>query len=226
MQAEMESDANNTQHDAPLSKRIAVLLENSGQQEITLNFLLERTEGRGVFPLIILLCIPFIAPVSVPGMSTPLGLAMILMMLASFRGQKARFPKRIGDRRLPPKAIKIIQSGGLKFLRFIEKVVRPRRTGWMSWRAARICNGLVLIWMAFLLALPIPPLLPPMTNAFPSYAIILLAASMMEGDGLMIWAGYAASLATTIYFIVCGDYIIGRMALWISELGRMLHLST
>jgi len=46
----------------------------------------------------------------------------------------------------------------------------------------------VMTLQAFLLALPFPPL-PPFTNSLPCYALILIAASMMEEDGILIWIG-------------------------------------
>jgi hypothetical protein len=51
-----------------------------------------------------------------------------------------------------------------------------------------------------LLALPFPPL-PPLTNSLPSYSIILLAASMMEEDGLTIWIAYSVSFGTIVYLV-------------------------
>jgi len=56
----------------------------------------------------------------------------------------------------------------------------PRRTAWMSWRIARLGHALLIVFMAFLLTLPLPS--PPFlgSNALPSYGIILLAVSMME----------------------------------------------
>ena len=50
---------------------------------------------------------------------------------------------------------------------------------------------------------PFPPVafppLPPFTNSLPSYAIILIAASMMEEDGITIWVGYAVAVAAMVY---------------------------
>ena len=49
--------------------------------------------------------------------------------------------------------------------------------------------------------LPFPPF-PPFTNSLPAYSIILLAASMMEEDGVLIWVGYAMSVGTAIYLML------------------------
>ena len=96
-------------------------------------------------------------------------------------------------------------EASVKVLRCIERVVRPRGSGWLSWPTIYAGNSLLLAFMAFLLALP---LLVPFTNTFPAYAIVLLAISMMEEDGLTVWLGYAAALATVVYFGLTGGALV------------------
>src|SRR5258706_4982636 len=76
--------------------------------------------------------------------------------------------------------------------------VGPGPTRWMPPRPALFINPLLMPIMVLLLAMPSPPL-PPLTNALPCYCIILLAASMMEEDGVTIWFAYALSLGTSVY---------------------------
>jgi hypothetical protein len=199
--------------------------ENYADSDLTLNQVLERTEGRGIFLVIILLCLPFVAPFSIPGMSTPLGITIAVLAIRHALGKARRLPGRLGDRVLPPRIKRAILGGGIKVLRLLEKAVKPRRTGWMSWRAAERVNTAVMVYAAFLLALPLPPF-PPFTNMFPAYAIILVAASMMEEDGVLIWFGHAAALGTTIYFVVCGKVIAEHFGDWFNRALHLLRHST
>ena len=189
----------------PLSQSLAQILEGS-PSGITLNQLLERTEGRGVYLVIILLALPFIVPVSIPGFSTVLGLSVALLSLRLAFGQTPRLPRFMGERQLSPAFQKRILSGGVKFLRFVEKLVKPRRTPWMSTRPARFFNALLMTFMGLLLAVPFPPL-PPFTNSLPCYSIILLAASMMEEDGVTIWIAYAVSAGTIVYLVIIAEVL-------------------
>ena len=217
----MQAVSATTRHEL-LSKSLARVIEGGGlQTTLTVNQLIERTEGRGIYLALIVFSLPFIAWVSVPGMSTVLGPIIGLLALGMARGQPPRLPARLGDRKLSPKLKRIILSGGMKFCRLLEKGVRPRRTTWMSWRIARVSHALLIVFMAVLLALPLPS--PPFlgSNAFPSYAIILLAVSMMEEDGLMIWFGYVASLAATAYFVIFGGLVVTQLAKWFHA---FLHL--
>ena len=180
------------------------------KDRLTLNYLLDHTEGRGLYLVMILLCLPFVTPVSIPGTSVVLGSMIMVLAFGLAMGWAHRLPNFIGGKTLPPERMAKVMRASLGLLRFLERFVRPRRTSWMSWRVARGGNALLIAFMAFLLALPLPPL-PPCTNMFPSYAIIFLAVSMMEEDGLMIWVGYAAALGTVIYFWLMANLISNHL---------------
>jgi hypothetical protein len=208
----------------PLSQSLARILERGAASgTLTANQLIERTEGRGFYFLFIILSLPFVAWVSLPGMSTVLGSMIALLAFRLALGKEPRLPAFLGDRELPPKLKQNILSGGLKFCRFLEKGVRPRRTTWMTWRIARLLHALLVVFLAFLLALPLPS--PPFigSNALPCYGIILLAISMMEEDGMMIWFAYLASLVAVAYFAVLGGLIATQLAHWSDQFLRLLE---
>jgi hypothetical protein len=189
----------------PLSKSLAAILEEHASP-MTLNRLIERTQGRGLYLVVILLCVPFIIPVSLPGLSTIMGTIIGLLMLRIAVGKSPRLPRFLGEKKLPSGLEHRALNGSVKFLRWIEKFVRPRQTRWLQWPASRFANSLLVVFMAFLLALPIPPIIL-FTNSFPSYAIILIAVSMMEEDGVTIWFGYAMALFTVAFFGFIGDVV-------------------
>ena len=207
----------------PLSDRLSQILEHdSGAGPLTVNHLLEGTEGRGFYLVIILLSLPFIVPISIPGVSTVLGVVVALLSLRLAFGLPPRLPRFLGERPLPPARLEKVLRGSIRFLRVLEKWVKPRRTKWMGRPAAICANALLMALMAFLLALPFPPL-PPFTNSLPCYALILIAASMMEEDGILIWIGYGVSLGTMIYLGFIATVLEkGLVNLWHSVL-RLWH---
>lgn len=203
----------------PLSQRLAQILAQGDR--LTLNQLIEQTNGRGIFSIFILLALPFVGPVSLAGISIPFGLAIGWLALRLARGLPPRLPKRLGDRPLPPGLRKVVEAS-VKLLRGLERVVKPRPVAWMNWRAVRLGNALLLALMALLLALPLPPV-PPFTNALPSYSIILLAASLMEQDGRMIWVGYAVTLGTVLYLGFWAGLIATHVGGWLQRLAHLLQ---
>jgi hypothetical protein len=198
----------------PLSESLQGILDHeSTGEKLTLNLLLQQTEGRGVYLVIILLALP---AVSLPGLSVLLGLMVMLLALAMAFERTPRLPKFLGDRSLPKSAINTVLRASVRLLRLLEKMTKPRRTPWMTWRVPKSINAIIIAWLAFLLSLPLPPAPVPFTNLFPGYSIVLVAVAMMEEDGVLIWLGYAASVWTTAYFV----FFIGLIS---ATLLNLLH---
>ncbi|HWH70450.1 MAG TPA: exopolysaccharide biosynthesis protein [Candidatus Sulfotelmatobacter sp.] len=185
----------------PLSRSLAALLaQPASAGSWTLNRLLERTQGRGLYLVVILLASPFIVPVSLPGLSPVLGSIIAWLMLRLALGKPPRLPRFLGERQLPPAVQQRVLGGSVRCLHWLERVARPRHTQWLGWRLAQVLNCGCIGFLALLLALPLPA--PPFffTNSVPSYGIIVLAASLMEEDGVLIWWGYALLAANMIFF--------------------------
>jgi hypothetical protein len=69
--------------------------------------------------------------------------------------------------------------------------------------------------LALLLPLPIP-----FTNSFPAWTILLLAAGLLERDGLFILAGYLIFAAGVFYFIFLGEAtaaLLHELVQWIKS---------
>lgn len=210
----------------PLSQRLAHILAGGvADQPLTLNHLIARTEGRGIWLVTILLCLPFVIPVSIPGVSTVFGLSILMVGVRMALRLAPRLPNALGNRRLPAAVGAKLLRASVRLLRVLEKLSRPRRTAWMRWRGPVRFHALLISFMAFLLALPLPPV-PPLTNTLPALAILLLALSVMEEDGLLIWAGYFMSLVTLAYLGFWAGLIYTHLAGWMNELlsllGKML----
>lgn len=191
----------------PLSVRLARLVEGSEAAEgMTLNQLMVRTEGRGFFLIMVFASLPFVIPVSLPGLSTFMGLIIGVLGGRLALGKPPRLPRLLGERLLKPRTTQKMLKASTRFLRFLEKLIRPRRTKWLSTKTAMLVNGLLIVFMALLLALPVPPVVL-FTNSLPSYAVILLAVSIMEEDGVTIWLGYLMCLVSTIYFVLIAGVV-------------------
>ena len=189
----------------PLSQSLDRLAAAEGVQ--TLNQLVELTEGRGIFLVSILLCLPFITPIPLPGLSNVVGLALVMVGVRLFLRLPTRLPDFVGARRWPANRMQQVIRGSQKLLRWLERVIKPRRTLWMTRGWALRLNALAFAFMAFLLALPIPPVMP-FSNTLPAYSMILLCASMMEEDGAAIWFAYASCAFTLGYFILFAGVIV------------------
>ncbi len=183
----------------PLSRQLeAIVTSQHRDAGLTLNELLKQTAERGPFGLIILLCLPFLGPVSIPGASNVFGVVIALLAWGIFRGHPPKLPGRIGARSIEGKILARVIRASIRVLRWVERMTRPRGSNWIRSAAARRFNALVLVFGGLLLAAPIPPIVP-LSNFTPAVGIILVSAAMMEEDGVVICYGYAATLAAALY---------------------------
>ena len=113
-----------------------------------------------------------------------------------------------------------VVNGSIKLLRWVEKIVHPRRTVWLRTRPARVFNALVLIALAALLSLPVPV---PFTNQPPGFAILFLALAMMEEDGVLIWFAYLCVLLTFAWFAMLAFFGERAVVMVVEFLKRAWH---
>ncbi|MBK9140210.1 MAG: exopolysaccharide biosynthesis protein [Verrucomicrobia bacterium] len=99
------------------------------EDRLSLNDVFLRTEGRGLFLFIIVLCLPFVTPISIPGMSNALGVVLILLGIRLAFGLAPCLPPWIGDRPLPPGFQKVLRAS-TRVVRFLERWARPRKDKW------------------------------------------------------------------------------------------------
>lgn len=186
----------------PLSDALAALLEQSKQgAPLTLNLILERTAGRGIHLVIIVLTLPFLLPTPFFGLSSILGTVIGILAVRLGLGLPPRLPKRFADRPLPARFEEMIVVKSVKLLRRLERWVKPRKDKWLDRPPVRLLNGGLMAALSLLLALPLPPVIP-FTNTVPAYGIILISLSVMEEDGVLIWFGYLAVLANVVFFTI------------------------
>ena len=187
---------------APLSSRMSQLSELSAQRQITLAELENALEEKGAAAVICILCLPFLFPMPIPGISTIFGAAIILLSIKIIRGSSTGLPFRVGEKKIPSGLIKTVSDKSLRFILWIEKWIKPRASfvisGLGKWFA-----GISLISSSIALALPIPPIIP-FTNTIPALGIFFVALGMMEEDGIMVGLGHLVGIAGWIYIAAVG----------------------
>jgi hypothetical protein len=165
---------------------------------VTLRRLLVLVGEHGMLFLCALLTIPFLIPVSIPGVSTVFGAAIILISLGITMNRLPWLPDRLMDRELDAVKLSGILRRGADVVARVEAYIRPRMGAITDGPVASRINGLALIFSGVLLMAPLG--LIPFSNTLPAFAILLLAVGMSQRDGLVVIAGYVMILASVIYF--------------------------
>jgi hypothetical protein len=151
-------------------------------------------QGRGFAMFILLLSAPFIVPA--PGLSTPFGIALMLLGLRIAIGQKALLPGFILRREVKRKNLVRIVTPLIRFAERFEKRIRPRMHFLQTHPWAINLIGVGIVSGGFVLSLPLPI---PFSNGLPAVSIMLLAAGMMERDGLLVAWGYVVGVLSWVY---------------------------
>ena len=185
----------------PFSNVLEKMAYSLPPEGMTLRVLLDRLRSQGLLALCMVLTVPFLLPVSIPGSSTPFGLVIALFGLGIVVGRPLQLPKRVADRPISSEHLyPVLQKGSWLFVR-IEKFARfrlPLLTSAMIWN--RI-HALVMVFSAILLMAPLPI---PFSNTIPAYGVLLLAAGSLERDGYLILSGYLMVVLSLGYFVLLG----------------------
>lgn len=185
-----------------LSEELADLRTSAGMRAITLREVIQTLGGRAYLLLVLLLSIPFITPIPLPGLSTPFGLAIVLISFRLSLGQRPWLSKNLQRKELPAGFISKVFGFSEKVLRLFEKFLRPRLTFLIDTPLLAQLHAVLMLIAALALLLPLPI---PFSNSFPAWTILLLAAGLLERDGLFILAGYVVFVAGVFFFIFLGE---------------------
>lgn len=192
-----------------LLSQLKALASLFSQDEITLGEVFTRLGTSASGWIVLLLALPFCAPVTIPGLSTPFGLVIAVIATRSALGLSPWLPKRLLSLKLPPRFFKTVTEGAGRFVRWIEKRLHPRWS-WLTGTDARLrFHYWSLCVSALLLALPLGGI--PLTNTLPGLAVFVGMIGIMERDGLAILLSYLILLATIIYFVCFAAVLIEVM---------------
>ena len=164
---------------------------------ITLRALLSMLGEQGLLVFCGVLAAPFLLPLTVPGMSTVLGLPMLLIGFAVMLSRVPWLPERLLNRSLPAPTVRSVLGRVRGWAERFEHLVRPRLLGLTGGRVVNFINGALVIVAVLLLMAPIP--LVPFVNSLPAFAIILLCFGMAERDGVVILLGYLMTVLSAVY---------------------------
>lgn len=179
-------------------------------ETVTLRSLIRLIGEHGLLFICALLTIPFLIPVSIPGVSTVFGLGILLIAIGITLNRPPWLPDRLQDRPISASKLKPVLVRGMGWLERIEKVIRPRMGALTDGALMQRINGLAIILGAVLLMFPLG--LVPFSNTLPALAILFLAVGMSQRDGWLVIAGHAMNVATIIYFgvLALAAYAAGR----------------
>lgn len=184
-----------------LSKDLEKLVSDRSRKSFSLQEFVDASGERAFGILLLLLALPSALPLPAAGISTPLGLAILLIAAQMIAGRnKIWMPSRVLKLKISASLARAMVGGLNKVIRILEVLVRPR-LHWMGGRAGHIFVGVLISLLSIVMQIPIP-----LTNTLPAAVIFCLAICQTEEDGLF------GGLASVLAIIVIVGYIAGFSA--------------
>lgn len=184
-----------------LGEKLRIIIGRLPPEGVTLAAILDLVGKDGLLILTGLLSLVFLIPVSIPGVSTVFGAAILLVGVSRLFGRNLWLPKSFQDRVVSTDRLRAALNRALTWLYRIERVSRSHRLSLLTSNGLmNVMNNCALILGAILLMAPFG--LIPLSNTLPAFAILCLVVGLLQRDGVCILLGYFANIATIIYFTV------------------------
>lgn len=184
-----------------LSDELDMILREFEVETVTIREVITVLQDRAYDLLLLLLALPFLLPVPLLGLSTPFGTVIAVIAARVMLGQRPWLPARLLDSRIPPKFFPTLLRGARRILRAFEVLLKPRML-WLTASRLPQLHAFIIFVAAVLLLLP----LPPGTNFPPALCIVVMAAGLLERDGLFVLCGYIAFALNAVFFTLFGIY--------------------
>jgi hypothetical protein len=162
--------------------------------------------------LLVLFALPFITPIPTMGLSAPFGVGIAGIGLGIALSRPPPIPGFVLRLQLNGEILRRLATAGAGIARRLDQITRPRCAFLVHGMLVRLLHGATIAICGLLLALPLPI---PLSNALPSWSLILLGMGLLQRDGVVVLLGHLLALMTYAFFaalIVLGTS--GVTALW------------
>lgn len=179
-------------------------------EKVSVRQILDALDARSFGLAVLLFSLPSVVPMP-PGVPTVVGIILLIVSVQMVIGRHELWlPGILSKREFDRKSLVSAFEGIAPKLAILEKVMKPRLL-FMTGRAGSILIGVIVLIMAFVLVLP----LPPGGNFPPALACAVLGMGLAQRDGVMILIG----LVVSVVALVAVSYVT---LLFIQQLPAML----
>ena len=184
-------------HPETFSRELRDLAGQFAERPVRLGEILDATKGRGFHLLLVLIALPFLTPIPLPGFSIPFGLVVAVIGTRMALGQKPWLPQKLLVRELHAGFLKKLLGAASRALTFLERFLRPRLAFLHEHLIYRRLAGVLIALSGLFLVLPLPV---PFSNGLPAWTVLLLSAAALARDGLCFIAGCVMFLMAAAFF--------------------------
>lgn len=178
---------------------LAEMAESWPEERITLGDFVEVLGERGYGLLMLVLTLPNVVPIYLPGLSAVTGLPLAAVALQMAIGRRRPWlPEFLLRRSIARSDFQRVVKRVLPWLARVERVLRPRLQQFAHGPAERLI-GLACMLIALLLSLPIP-----LTNIPLAIPVALFSLGVLQRDGVATLIAAVAAVAATAFMMSVG----------------------
>jgi hypothetical protein len=149
-----------------------------------------------------LLALPFLSPVSLGPITTPVSLLIALLGVRMLRRRDVPVPERLLRMQVPRPVHSAMAAMLHRVSHWVDRGRKARGSRWVRGSAGRRLCGAGVLAGALLLAVPVPLL--PLTNTLPAAAIILFVLGWTNQDFRLTRYGVGALAGSVLLFAALG----------------------
>lgn len=198
------------------AESVEYVIKNLSGDVVTLREILNVIGREGMLVFCIFLTLPFMVPVSIPGVSTVFGMVIGLVGVGIMTHRPPWLPDRLIRKKFPVDRLRLALENGTGWIHRLGRISRPSIPVLTHGIGMARVNGLMLIAGAMLLMAPFG--LIPFSNTLPGLAILFLAMGVLQRDGRSVLLGYMTLVLTVLYFsflLLGGIAVLQGMIEWI-----------
>lgn len=178
--------------------------------DITLGSIVHLIEKESVVILCLVGILPFLQPIPVPGLSSVLGLIVILQGIGLLIWSRPLLTQKLLNLHITHERFEHILKAAKKVSYYSEKLSSFKHPI-VNHRLSHVMCGISIILSAAFLSLPLPI---PFSNSIPAFGIFFICIGLLEEDLALILCGHLISVA--VYFMAYISYhvIIDQIQYW------------
>jgi hypothetical protein len=170
----------------------------------TLGELSTKLGREGVGMLLFLFALPFLQPIPLAGLGTPVGFLLAAIGIQLIRGREvADLPRFAAERRLEETTVKRLLTTAERFLTVTERLTRRR---WPALGRSPRLIGASVFALSLIMILPV---FVPFGNPLTAAPLALLGLALLEEDGLLCALGLAGTAVDFAYHAAFARLIWG-----------------
>lgn len=189
---------------------ISALKEVQTLPTITLGQIVDHVEGEALLIVCLVSILPFMQPIPIPGLSSVLGLIVLLQGLGLMLWSKPLLTVRLKKVVITHEKFEVIQKAALKFSHFSQKFSILKHPAVNSRLSHIICGASIVISAAFL-SLPLPI---PFSNLIPAISIFLICVGLLEEDIILLLMGQTITVSVIWMAIFSYQIIMEQFQQW------------